>query len=206
MIRITNLNNINIAQIRESLLTSGIIVFPTETVWGLGARFDDENAIKRLYEIKGRDFANPLQIQVSSFEDIKKYSDEPYEGKFKTLCENILPGALTVVTKKKNVPDFVTSNLDTVGIRYSSCKDLTNLIELLGFPIASTSCNKSGEPVITDIDEIIEFAKNYADVLLEIDCKVENVSSTIVNFDNGNLKLLREGSIDFETIKSKIGI
>lgn len=204
MITLTEINKKNLEKIKSILDNSGIIVFPTETVWGIGCRFDDEKAVTRLYDIKGRNTSNPLQIQVSQLSDFEKYSNIDRNELWESISTKYLPGPLSIVLEKKNVPDYITSNLNTVAFRYSSCKYLLELIDHLGYPIASTSCNLSGIPVITDKAEIIEFAEQNADILIDIDCGNENISSTIIRLINNEIDYIREGAISFDEIKKSI--
>lgn len=204
MITITEINKNNLEKMKSILDNSGIIVFPTETVWGIGCRYDDEKAVSKLYDIKGRNTSNPLQIQISKMSDFEKYSNIKKKDVLNKISSNYLPGPLSIVLEKKNVPDFVTSNLDTVAFRLSSCSYLIELIDYIGYPIASTSCNLSGQPVITDKTEIIAFAKQYADLLIDIDCGNENISSTIIQLLNDEIKYIREGVITFEEIKKSL--
>ena len=204
MITLTEINKNNLEKIKSILDNSGIIVFPTETVWGIGCKFDDEKAVARLYDIKGRNTSNPLQIQVSQLSDFEKYSCIEPNDLWESITAKYLPGPLSIVLEKRNVPDYITSNLNTVAFRYSSCKYLLELIDHLGYPIASTSCNLSGMPVITDKAEIIEFAEQNADILIDIDCGNKNISSTIIRIINNNIDYIREGVISFDEIKKSI--
>ncbi len=204
MITITEINDNNLELIKSILDDSGIIVFPTETVWGLGCRFDNQKAVTRLYEIKGRITSNPLQIQVSSISEFEKYSIIENNIVLEQILKKYLPGPLSIVLNKKNVPDFVTSNLKTVAFRLSSCSYLLEIIDYLGYPIASSSCNLSGMPVITDKDEINYFATQYADIFIDIDCGINNINSTIIQLTNNEIKYIREGVISFGEIKKSI--
>jgi L-threonylcarbamoyladenylate synthase len=180
-------------------------VFPTETVWGIGCKFDDEKAVERIYEIKGRNSSNPLQIQLSSISDIDKYSSEPMSDGLKSVCSSFLPGPLSIVLKKKNVPDFTTSNLDTVSIRVSSCPEVLDLVAYLGYPLASTSCNKSGEPVLTNYEDIRGFAESYCDIFISKKYKTYDIGSTVIGYSNSEVQLFREGVIKFDEILKSMG-
>lgn len=203
MIRITEINNTNLSRIKSILDNSGIIIFPTETVWGIGCKFDDEEAVKKIYHIKGRDFSNPLQIQVSSLEEIKKYTNDIKSNYLERVLRDFLPGPLSIVLSKMNIPDFVTSNLDSVAFRFSSCDELVELINYLGYPLASTSCNKSNEPVISDYNRIVNFAETNADILFDVKTDVVNIASTVIKYDDGKFELLREGFIKYSEIEKK---
>lgn len=204
MITITEINKNNLEKIKSILDDSGIIVFPTETVWGIGCRYDDEKAVTRLYEIKGRITSNPLQIQVSKLSEFEKYGIIDNRKIWEILSKQYLPGPLSIVLDKINVPDYVTSNLKTVAFRLSNCSYLLELIDYLGYPLASTSCNLSGMPVITDNDEIRDFAKQHSDILIDIDCGKNDISSTIIQLVNHKINYIREGVISFDQIKKRI--
>ncbi len=204
MITITEINKNNLEMMKSILDNSGIIVFPTETVWGIGCKFDNEKAVSRLYDIKGRNTSNPLQIQISSLSDFNKFSNIYQKDIFEIITSKYLPGPLSLVLEKRNVPDYVTSDLNTVAFRFSSCSYLLELIDYIGYPIASTSCNLSGQPVITDKVKIIEFANLYSDLLINVDCSNENKSSTIIQLLNNEIKYIREGAITFDEIKKSI--
>ncbi|MFA7325645.1 MAG: L-threonylcarbamoyladenylate synthase [Candidatus Kapaibacterium sp.] len=204
MITITEINKNNLEKIKSILDNSGIIVFPTETVWGIGCRYDDEKAVTRLYDIKGRNTSNPLQIQISKASEIEKYGIIDNREIWKILSKQYLPGPLSIVLDKKNVPDYVTANLNTVAFRLSNCSYLLELIDYLGYPIASTSCNLSGMSVITDKDDIVVFAEQHSDILLDIDCGSKNISSTIIRLTNNEINYIREGVISFDEIKKSI--
>lgn len=203
---ITEINNNNLELIKSVLNNNGIIVFPTETVWGIGCKFDNEKAVSLLYEIKGRNTSVPLQIQVSQLSDFENFGKiENYEV-WKKISDKYLPGPLSIVLEKKNVPDFVTAKLETVAFRYSSCKYLLELIDYLGFPIASTSCNLSGMPVITEKSEIEDFANKFSDILIDIDCGNKSISSSIIQLKEKEIVFIREGVISFEEIKKSINL
>lgn len=204
MIRITEINNTNLSRIKSILDNSGIIIFPSETVWGIGCKFDEEEAVKKIYRIKGRDFSNPLQIQVSSLNGIRRYSKGMINMNLERVFSDLLPGPLSIVLSKMDVPDFVTSGLDSVAFRYSSCDELVELINYLGYPLASTSCNKTSEPVISDYNRIVNFAEINADILLDIKTDVSNIASTVVKYDDGKFELLREGFIKYGEIEKRI--
>lgn len=200
MITINKINKANLSKIKTILDNSGIIIFPTETVWGIACKFDDEIAVKKIYDIKGRNFSNPLQIQLSAISEIEKYTLNQINGELSDICNAFLPGPLSIVLKKNNVPDFITSNLDTVSIRISSCSIVTELVNYMGYPLASTSCNYSGEPVLTDIGNVKEFAEKHCDIFISMTCNSQNISSTVIAFEDNSLKLLREGVITFDEI------
>jgi len=204
MIKITDINNTNLLRIKSILDNSGIIVFPTETVWGIGCKYDNTNAINKIYKLKGRNFNNPLQIQVSSISMIKKFTSEIITSPLEKLMNFYLPGPLSIVLEKKDVPDYVTSELSTVAFRFSSLAKLTKIIDYIGYPIASTSCNLSGAPIIKNRLDVIEFANTFADILIDTNVDLSNVASTIIKYNDGKIDLIREGSIKYSEIQKRL--
>ena len=132
----------------NTLKTGGVISFPTETVYGLGALLEDKKAIARIFEIKGRPKTKPLQVLVASLEQAKELGK--FNKKALELAEKGWPGPLTLIVKKKmTVPKIVTGGGSTVGLRLPDHKIILELIKQVG-PIAATSANKSNEkPALT---------------------------------------------------------
>lgn len=175
----------DIKKAADILRKGGIVIYPTETVYGIGANIFSEDALRRVFVIKKRITDKPISVAVSSFKMMNDlvYIDERERG----FIGRFLPGPVTVLLKKKKaVPDILTSG-DLVGIRYPDHKIAVELIELAGVPITSTSANISGEAPPTRVEEI----KVNADYILDGgDCNGE--PSTVV--DLVNQKVLREGA------------
>ncbi|MEM2924907.1 MAG: L-threonylcarbamoyladenylate synthase [Methanocellales archaeon] len=170
----------------EVLNRDGIVIYPTETVYGLGCNAYSLNAVKRVFEIKKRKANEPLSLAVSSFEMLQEiaYVDEAAWD----FIVKFLPGPITVLLLKKPiVPDFVTSGSKIVGIRFPDHKIALELISQFGKPITSTSANISGEPAPKSADEV----KVKADFLIDGGKCYYGKASTIV--DLVNKKIVREG-------------
>ena len=184
--------------IKEELLNGKLIAFPTDTVFGLACVMD-KDAIKKVYIAKGRDFNKPLPVMCSGYEMISKiaYVDE----KTKRIIEKFMPGALTIVFRKKDELDpYITQGKPTVGIRVPNDEWIIGLIEKIGKPIMVTSAN------ISDTGSLLKWEDVYSQMNGKIDGIVcENArgdkSSTIIDVSDG-LKLLREGPIDFKEIEN----
>jgi len=169
---------------------SGTVVFRTETVYGLGALPDDENAVKRLYDTKKRSPDKPLQILVKNREQVELLTSE-ISKTADQLMEKFWPGPLTLVFKKaKSVPDIVSANGPTVGLRMPDDPFLLVLIGLVG-PIASTSANLSGQPDPKTADEI----KIEADLLIDGGPAGTGRPSTVIDVSSDVPKILRQGDI-----------
>jgi len=168
------------------LEAGGVIVYPTETVYGLGAGIFSEKGIKRIYEIKGRSFAKPVSIAVSSFRMIEEvaYLDEST----REIIEKILPGPVTVLLKKREVvPARLGAGSDLIGIRFPDHKKALVIIKSVG-PITSTSANISGEKDPLSVDEV----EVEADLVVDGGKCKYGVSSTIV--DLCKMRILRRGA------------
>lgn len=178
----------------------GIVAFPTETVYGLGANALDSNAVKKIFLAKGRPQDNPLIIHVSD-KNINKYvSDIPEIAK--KLMEAFWPGPLTIILNKKSiVPSETSANLDTIGIRMPNNEIALKLIELSGVPIAAPSANISGRPSPTDIERCIEDLNGKIDYIIGGEKSDVGVESTIVDCTSCPPLVLRPGGITLEMLR-----
>lgn len=195
-------------QIKRKLLEGALLIYPTDTVYGLGAIIDNEESLKKIYEAKSRAFSSPLIALVSSVDKIEKIAhiDEKNERMVKELAKNFWPGALTIILKKKDiVPGIMVSNGDTVGIRIPDLKISLDIIEMAGGILATTSANISGEPSPRSYAELTDEIKSRVDIVIDGgECKIGEVS-TIIDLTKSIPKILRKGAISTEEIKKIIG-
>lgn len=195
-------------QIKRKLLEGALLIYPTDTVYGLGAIIDREESLKKIYEAKSRAFSSPLIALVSSVDKIEKIAhiDEKNERMVKELAKNFWPGALTIILKKKDiVPGIMVSNGDTVGIRIPDLKISLDIIEMAGGILATTSANISGEPSPRSYAELTDEIKSRVDIVIDGgECKIGEVS-TIIDLTKSIPKILRKGAISTEEIKKIIG-
>lgn len=196
-------NNYEKEQLKEAaqyIKNGKLVLFPTETVYGIGADGLNEKAVKDIFIAKGRAQDNPLILHVSSIEMIEKITKniKPLEYE---LINNFFPGPLTIILDKKDiVPSVVSANLDTVGIRMPSNKIAHDLIELSNTPIAAPSANISGKPSGTNIDDIFDELNNRVDYIInggETDIGVE---STVIKVIDNKIHILRPGKIEKEDL------
>lgn len=183
------------------LLRSGkLVVFPTETVYGLGASALDETAAGRIYAAKGRPSDNPLIIHLAKADDAEKYA----EGSpcFKKLATLFMPGPLTVVLSKKEcIPFSVTGGLNTVAVRVPSHPIAHELLTLAKIPIAAPSANLSGRPSCTTVEHVIEDMNGKVDAILDGGESELGLESTILLPRGENeVILLRPGAITIEML------
>ena len=184
----------------EVIKKGGIVVFPTETVYGIGTNGLDANAVKKLYDIKKRPLDKPISLLVSDLDMINKIAKDITKKEYE-LMKKFFPGPLTIILKKKDIiPDIVTANTDTIGIRMPSNEITRKLIQCAGVPIAAPSANISGEPSNTNLDDLINIFKENVDYYIDGgECKI-GTASTIVKVIDEVPHILRNGSIREEEI------
>lgn len=184
----------------EILRGGGIVVYPTDTAYGLGANALDEESVRKVYEIKGRDFSKPTHVVVRDWEMIKHLcfvSDTA-----KKLYNKFLPGPLTMVLpKKKSVPDILTANLPTLGVRIPNNQITKKLSSELPFPYTTPSANKSGGNVPYSIEDVkAELEISKIDLILDVGKLPPTPPSTIVDLTATPVKVIREGPISKDQI------
>lgn len=185
----------------EIVRQGGIIVFPTETVYGIGVNALDEIAVKRLFDVKKRPYNKPISLLVSSIDMVNEIAKDITDLEY-TLMNKFFPGPLTIILNKKDViSDVVTSGQNTVGVRMPDNSIARKLIEYAGVPLATSSANISNEPSATNVSSLMEvFAEN-------VDCFVDGgesnigVASTIVKVIDGKVNILRQGPITKEDLE-----
>lgn len=199
------LSDENIAAAGEILRRGGLVVFPTETVYGLGANALDGEAAKKIYAAKGRPSDNPLIVHIASpkdAEDIACTNEAYYK-----LAAAFMPGPLTVILPKREViPSATSGGLDTVGVRCPSHPVAHRLILSAGVPIAAPSANLSGKPSPTKAEHIRADLEGKVDMILDGGEAAVGVESTIVKLDaDGTATLLRPGGITHEMLQRVLG-
>ena len=188
----------------ELIKQGKIVVFPTETVYGIGTNGLYENAVKRLFEVKQRPLDKPISLLVSNMEMVNLIAKDITETEYK-IMEKFFPGPLTIILKKKDiVPDIVTAGQDTVGVRMPSGEVARKLVEMSGVPIAAPSANISGEPSGTNLQNIQQHFGEIVDFYIDGGESELGLASTIVQVIDGKLQILRQGNITLEQINKKL--
>ncbi len=200
MTKIFKTDEKSIAEAGKILRDGGLVAFPTETVYGLGANALIPDSVKKIYEAKGRPSDNPLIVHISAIEDLTSLVSEINDNARK-LIDAFMPGAFTIILKKsKIVPDTVTAGMDTVAVRFPENETALRLISTAGVPIAAPSANISGKPSPTRAMHVIEDMMGKIDGIIDgEDCGV-GVESTIVDASGDVPVLLRPGGITYEEI------
>ena len=188
-----------LSEASEIILAGGTVVFPTETVYGLGGNGLLADAAKKIYAAKGRPSDNPLIIHIAEPKDAEKYafvSDIYYK-----LADAFMPGPLTVIMQKKDcIPLSVTGGLDSVAVRCPSHPIARALIGRCGVPIAAPSANISGRPSPTSAKYVEEDMLGRVDMIIDGgECEI-GLESTIVKIDNDRLILLRPGAVTYDAL------
>jgi len=148
------------------LNNGGIILYPTDTVYGLGCKIDHKKAVKRVYEIKNRDASNPLSIACSSIKMLEEYVH--LKGKDKKFIRDNADGGYTFIVEGKNtVDDIISGSLNTVGVRLIPLPLVTAIIEGVGYPIVSTSANTSGCKAPSSIGDVEKDILDAVDLVLD---------------------------------------
>lgn len=203
-----NKENIDLEKLQKAadiLKKGGIVAFPTETVYGLGANALDEDTVKKIFKAKGRPSDNPLIIHISEIEDIKKLVLE-IPKKAEVLMEKFWPGPLTLIFKKSHiVPGITTAGLDTVAVRMPSHPVAKLLIKLSRVPVAAPSANLSGKPSPTKEEHVIKDLKGRVDGIVCGGDAAIGVESTVLDITSDVPMILRPGGVTKENLEDVIG-
>ncbi len=199
------LNSVSLEKAAELIKNGQVVAFPTETVYGLGANVFDENAVKKIFEAKGRPSDNPLIVHVAKKEDIEKVAREiPLNAQL--LIDEFMPGPITVVLpKRKEIPNVVTGNMDTVGIRIPEHKGARQFIEACGVPIPAPSANSSGKPSPTSAQHVYDDLLGKIPLILDGGESDKGVESTVISLCDETPLLLRPGVITYEMLTKVLG-
>ncbi len=185
----------------------GLVAFPTETVYGLGANALDKRAVKKIFKAKKRPSDNPLIVHIAEVGDLNLLVKN-IPPKAKILITKFWPGPLTLVfLKKKVVPDEVTAGVNTVAVRLPKNKIILELIKKAGLPIAAPSANLAGRPSPTDAKHVFNDLGRSRKVALILDggrTKI-GLESTVVDFTTSPPLILRPGGLSFEKIRKLVG-
>lgn len=194
-----------VAHAAEIIRQGGVVAFPTETVYGLGANATDSAAVARIFEAKGRPSDNPLIVHVADREQLTDIVSEVPAAAAK-LMERFWPGPLTLVLpKRRAVADAVTCGLSTVGVRMPSHPVALALIRASEVPLAAPSANRSGRPSPTAADHVLEDLGGRIPLLLDGGETGVGLESTVIDMTVDPPVLLRPGGVTLEQICAEIG-
>lgn len=185
-------------KIKNILENDGVIAFVTDTVWGLGCLPESEVAVKRIYEIKKREAKKPLILMSDDTYPLFDYIKQPIEKEIQRLIKKHFPGALTlVIDKSKNTPDYLTSGMQTVGIRVPNNKTFAQIcLSTKNRVLATTSANISGEPAALTYEEAVKYIGSQVDLVVpDYGYSAKGLASTVVGFKDGKPLVYRQGEI-----------
>lgn len=186
------------SDINEILQNDGVIAFVTDTVWGIGCLPNSEKAVQKIYEIKKREAKKPLILMSDDIYPLFDYVKQPIEKQAQRLIKDHFPGALTlVVEKSENTPNFITSNMNTVGIRVPNNETFAKICQSIdGRVLATTSANLSGEAPALTYEEAIKYIGDKVDLVIEdFGCSAKGLASTVAGFKDGEVVIFRQGEI-----------
>ena len=190
-----------IDKIKEILDNDGVIAYVTDTVWGLGCLPNSEKAVKRIYEIKHREPQKPLILMSSEAYHLLDYVKQPLSKNASMLIKRYFPGALTLVLEKtEKTPYYMTSNMDTVGIRVPDNAVFKEICEnISGHVLATTSANLSHQPSAKTYEQAYENMKDLVDIVVpDYGCFAKGLESTVAGVFGEEIKIFRQGAIKLE--------
>ena len=185
--------------INEILENDGVIAFVTDTVWGIGCLPTSEKAVKRIYDIKCREAKKPLILMSDDIYPLFDYVKQPIEKQAQKLIKKHFPGALTLVLEKsEKTPDYITSGMNTVGIRVPDNETFANICsEIDGRVLATTSANISGEKPALTYEEAIAYIGDKVDLVISDNGYLaKGNASTVAGFKDGEVIIYRQGDIE----------
>jgi L-threonylcarbamoyladenylate synthase len=189
-------NNITFAS--KIVKKGGTIIYPTETVYGLGCDPFNKEAVNNLLEVKGKR-TKPFPILAANIEDANKAAYISLDGK--KLAAKFWPGPLTIIfPKKPSIPDIVTFDQDSVGLRVPDNKIALQLIHLCGGLLIGSSANKTGEKPPRSVQEISEEMKDMVNIVLDGGITAKGIPSTVVDLTLKKPRILREGPINLKEL------
>ncbi len=204
-----NRNKIDLKLIKsaaELIQAGGLVAFPTETVYGLGANAFNPEAVAQIFKAKGRPTDNPLIVHISEFSQLAELVEKvPADAKM--LMDKYWPGPLTLILKaSKRVPKIVTAGLDTVAVRLPSHPVAMALIHEAGLPIAAPSANLSGKPSPTTAKHVIEDLAGRVGIIIDSGKADIGVESTVLDVSRHPFVILRPGGITLESISKSFKV
>lgn len=191
-----NINKEELEEVIEVLKNDGIIIFPTDTVYGIGCNCFSEEAIRKIFKDKSRPKQKPINVLTNNIEKIQKVAKN-ISIKEEEIIKKYMPGALTVIlNKKEEVPSILTAGLDTIGVRIPNNNIALDILKNFEYPLATTSVNISGTVPGIKLEDFLDEFKNKVNIIIDGGKSEIGIASTIVRIDEDEkVNILREGSI-----------
>ena len=192
------INKYELVDIITILEEGGLVIFPTDTVYGIACNCFQEDAIKKLFEIKKRPNYKPINVLTNDISKIELITKNMKE-KEKELIEKYMPGALTVIMEKNDkIPNILTAGLETIGVRIPKNEIALSILEKFEYPLAVTSVNISGQKDGTAVEDFIDEFENKVDIIVDGGKSEIGIPSTIVKVNDNEIEIIRKGTIDIK--------
>ncbi len=193
-----------IAEAAATIRDGGLVVYPTETVYGLGTDACSDEAVAKVFVAKARPLKNPISIAVDSLDMARQFTR--LTPRAKVIFKKFLPGPLTLILQAKpTISKLATAGTGKVGVRVPDHPVALKLIDFVGGPITTTSANLSGKPAPSTVREALDQLGKHIDLALDADkCKL-GMPSTVVDLTGGRLEILREGPVTSEEVRKVLG-
>ena len=192
-------NDLHTNQAVATLKDGGVVAFPTDTVYGVGVDPFQPEAVRKLYQIKGRPIDKPIPILVGSVDDVERVAQN-LPSSFSQLAEQFWPGGLTLIVEAKALPPEVTAGGDTVGVRMPDHPLALALLQRFGGAIATTSANKSDEPPATSAEEVRSELGNLVNIVLDGGQTATRIASTVLDLSVSPPQIRRQGGISMDQL------
>ncbi|MCX5849415.1 MAG: L-threonylcarbamoyladenylate synthase [Deltaproteobacteria bacterium] len=193
-----------LTRVAEILINGGVIAYPTETFYGLGADATNEKAIQKIFTVKGRNFKNPISLIIAQADDIYPLVQDVPETAQKLIAK-FWPGALTIIfSATDKISPLLTASSGKIGLRVSSHPVAQGIVQKLKKPLTATSANLSGTPEYTMASEVAEQIGNKIDSIVDWGQTKGGKASTIIDVTCDPPVILREGAISRKTIEKYV--
>ncbi|MCX7830775.1 MAG: L-threonylcarbamoyladenylate synthase [Acidobacteria bacterium] len=188
----------------EHLGRGSPVVFPTETVYGIGSSIQKEEHIKRIVELKGREEKKPIAIMCANLDISKKYFE--FEKEEIIIAQRFLPGPITLLLKRKEtIPQWFYPDFIKIGLRIPNNETALKILESYGKPVASTSANISGQKEAKSFEDVCAYFGKFSDVLIVDGGKIERGKpSSVIEYEKGEIRVLRQGEITLQMVKEAL--
>lgn len=198
--KIVSFNDFDV--LKNELDNDRVIAFPTETVFGLGARSNSKIAFENLVKVKNRKPDKPFTLMCGSIEQIKNYAN--VNKLAEKIIEKFMPGPITILIEpKKDIPEYLHLGSDSIGFRIPDNEDLQCFLIKYGYPLFAPSANKADIKPAKDVKEVISYFNNEIEYVIYGKCLI-NTPSTIIKIEGNDIKLIRLGPLSLDYIKKEI--
>ena len=189
----------------EVIGRGGVVAIPTDTVYGIAANALDDDAVDRVFRLKGREDTSPIPILIGNVDDLSQYGED-VSDEAKALAEAFWPGQLTIVVLKSHlIPSVVSGGLDTVGLRIADHPVPRRLASALRVPITATSANISGSQALSSAHSVLRHLGASLDLVIDGGQLPASMPSTVVDATSRPVRILREGAVPREAIEDVTG-